>query len=265
MALTRYQLADKLRTMKQGGSKAPMQNVKLPTNQSSYRTPSMTSTSPGTAEKQQSMGTDPAALARAGGLMGKIGKAWHDSRQIKQGNEVLGGMAEAGGGINTDPLTPPEWDFRANNVLGGLQNANQGAIDKSVLGNGTPVDPNWEGWMNGVAMDAANHQEAMANASNVLGGLSEAGMGTEGAQIAANSEAVLGGLADASQGVSELANASSYTFPGAGAVIGTGLNLAQGNYEQAAAGAGGAAIGALGGPAGAAAGYFLGNLAGRWL
>lgn len=265
MALTKYQLADKLRTMKQGGSKAPMQNVKLPTNQSSYRTPSMTSASPGTAEKQQAMGTDPATLARAGGLMGKIGKAWHDSRQIKQGNGVLGGMAEAGGGINTDPLTPPEWDFRANNVLGGLQNANHGAIDKSVLGNGTPVDPNWEGWMNGVAMDAANHQEAMANASNVLGGLSGAGMGTEGAQIAANSEAVLGGLADASQGISDAATAGASNIPGVGTALNVGLNAAQGNWGKAGATAAGAAAGSVIPGVGTAMGGLIGSIVGNWL
>ncbi|MBQ5728528.1 MAG: hypothetical protein IIV56_06385, partial [Mailhella sp.] len=74
MALAKREFIEKLRTMQRGGSRAPMQNVKLPTNQSSYRTPSGPAAS--APQPQQAKGTDPVTLAMAGKALGGAAKAW---------------------------------------------------------------------------------------------------------------------------------------------------------------------------------------------
>ena len=236
MALTRYQLADKLRTMKQGGSKAPLQNVKLPTNQSSYRTPSMTSTSPGTAEKQAQMGTNPQALAAAGGLLGKIGKgAWDafnrpESMALDKASSAnlgnIGGMLGLLQGSNVDVAAN-----MAGNTASNLANLPQA----SMLGNGVPVAEGWSG--------------AMANAGE-LGNLSSV------------TDAVSNATDAASAATDTAANASSWGIPGGGSLIGAGLSASQGDYGKAAGQAVGGIAGSYFGPLGTMAGSTLGGMIG---
>ena len=249
MALTKYQLADKLRTMKQGGSKAPMQNVKLPTNQSSYRTPSMTSTSPGTAEKQAQMGANPQALAAAGGLLGKIGKgAWDafnrpETMALDKASSAnlgnVGNMMELMKGSNVDMAAN-----MAGNTAGNLANLPQ----PSMIGNGIPTVGDWSNAANTVGkIDGAAE---LGNLSNVNDAVANA---TEAAGEAANVGA----------------NASNFSFPGVGTAIGVGADIAGGNYAKGLGRAGGAAVGTMvGGPLGGALGGFLGAEAGdlfnRW-
>lgn len=238
MALTRREFAERLRTMNRSGSKAPLQNVQLPTNQGNYRTPSMTSTAPGVAENQQAKGTDPASLAKVGGIIGKLGQAGWEKYKA---NSVLGGLQTADQGINMFPL--PE------DVLGGLETADQGIVNTplpSALGPGVPK----------MAETAAN----TVPGADVLGGLANAGA----VDAATNAQNVLGGLAEANMGAATEAagNASNFNFPGVGTAIGVGLNLANKNYGKAIGQGAGAAAGSFFGPAGTFLGGTIGGIIG---
>lgn len=247
MALTRRDFADKLRTMNRSGSKAPLQNVQLPTNQSRYQTPSMKSVSPGTADKQAQMQANSQALAATGGLLGKIGKgAWDafnrsESMALDKASSAnlgkIGGMMSLLQGSNVDAATN-----MAGDVAGKIADLPQ----PSMLGNGIPTVGDWS--------NAADTVDKLDGVSK-LGDLSSVNDAVTNATQAA----------EAATTATDLANASSYTFPGAGAVIGAGLNAAQGNWGQLGAGAAGAAIGSAIPGVGTGAGWFLGNLAGRWL
>ena len=232
MALTAREYAERLRTIGRSGSKAPLQNVQLPTNQSRYQTPSMKSTSPGTAEMQGKTGANPAMLAKAGGILGKIGKQWGEAQRAK---DVLGGLQGADMGINMTPL--PEVG-----ILGGLAEANQGIVNTplpSALGSGTPK----------VAGTVAN----AVPGADVLGGLANAGA----VDAATNANNVLGGLAEANQGIVDGGTGSM--MPGVGTAASMGLDLASGNVGRAGATAAGAAIGSAVPVVGTAMGGMLGG------
>lgn len=246
MALTRRAFADKLRTMNRSGSKAPLQNVQLPTNQSRYQTPSMKSTSPGTAEKQQAMGTDPASLGKLGGILGQIGKGMFggpESMALDKASSAnldqMGGMLGLLQGSNVDVAAN-----MAGQTAGNLTNLPQ----PSMLGAGVPAVGEWA--------DAANSVGKIGGAVPELGNLSTVNDAVANATDAANT-------------ATDIAGSSSYSLPGVGTALGVGLNLAQGNYAKAAGQAAGAAVGSIGGPLGTAAGGLLGGFAGdmfnRWL
>lgn len=236
MALTAREYAERLRTIGRSGSKAPLQNVQLPTNQSRYQTPSMKSTSPGTAEMQGKAGANPAALAKAGGILGKIGKAGWDyfnrpetMALDKAGSANLGqigGMMGMLQGSNADV---------AANMASQTGNALQNLPQPSMLGNGIPTE-----WGN------------MAANAGELGNLSTVGDAVNNANDAANAAL-------------EAGNASFYQLPSVGTALGVGLNAAQGNWGAAGGQLAGATIGSAFGPAGTAAGGFLGGTMGKVL
>jgi hypothetical protein len=213
-----------------------MQNVQLPTNQSSYKTPSMTSAAPGVAEKKQQM--NPQKMAATGGLLGKIGKgAWDafnrpESMALDKASSAnlgqLGGLMGLLQGSNVDAAAN-----MAGQTAGNLANLPQA----SMLGNGIPVAEGWSG--------------AMANAGE-LGNLS-----TVNSAVANATDA-------ASAATDTAANASSWGVP-MGSMIGAGLSASQGNYGKAAGQAIGGIAGSYFGPLGTMAGSTIGGLVGGWL
>jgi hypothetical protein len=224
-----------------------MQNVQLPTNQSSYKTPSMTSAAPGVAEKKQQM--NPQKMAATGGLLGKIGKgAWDafnrpESMALDKASSAnlgqLGGLMGLLQGSNVDAAAN-----MAGQTAGNLANLPQ----PSMLGAGVPAVGEWA--------DAANSVGKIGGAVPELGNLSTVNDAVANATDAANA-------------ATDVAGSSSYSLPGVGTALGVGLNLAQGNYGKAAGQAAGAAVGSAFGPLGTAAGGLLGGFAGdmfnRWL
>lgn len=246
MALTRREFADRLRTMNRSGSKAPLQNVQLPTNQSRYQTPSMKSVSPGTAEKSGQMQINPAMLAKAGGILGQIGKGMFggpESMALDKASSAsldkIGGLLGLMQGSNVDV---------AANMAGQTASNLANLPQPSMLGAGVPAVGEWA--------DAANSVGKIGGAVPELGNLSTVNDAVANATDAANA-------------ATDVAGSSTYSLPGAGTAFGVGLNLAQGNYGKAAGQATGAAIGSAFGPAGTAAGGLLGSFAGdlfnRWL
>lgn len=253
MALTRYQLADKLRTMKQGGSKAPMQNVKLPTNQSSYRTPTATTTT-SSAQQGQQGGMDPMAAMKAGQAVGRMAKAWNDGRNasfydfdkasnaVGQGQQLssntaqLGGMLGALQGNNVDVAAK-----MAEQTAGNMANLPTGQV--SMFGNGVPVTPGeWMGSAN------AGAELGLANGGNI--GSQAIGAGADAAA----------GAADAAGAASNL---SQYALPGVGTALGLGVDLANKDYGAAAGRAIGAGLGSFMGPMGTLGGGMIGGMLGK--
>lgn len=240
MALTARDYAQRLRTMGRGGSKAPMQNVQLPTNQTRYQTPSMRSISPGTAAaQQQAMGTDPATLAKAGGLLGKLGKAGWDYFHRPNSLELDKASSANLSGISSamDGLLGSNVDA-ASNMAGQTANAMSNLPQPSMLGNGVPLTSEWGG--------------AAVNAGE-LGNLSAVNDAVTNAQNAASAATDMS------------ANASSFNFPGAGTAIGAGLSLANGNYGAAGGQVAGATAGSVFGPMGTMAGGMIGRYLGGML
>lgn len=234
MALTRREFAERLRTMNRGGSKAPLQNVQLPTNQGNYRTPSMTSTAPGVAEKKQQM--NPQQMAAAGGLLGRIGKGAWDAfnRPETMALDKAGSanLAQIGGMM--DLLTGSNVDVAANmagNTAGNLANLPQA----SMFGNGLPAATEWG--------NAAVNAGELGNLSTV-------------------SDAVTNATDAATTATEAAGNASNFNFPGVGTAIGVGLNLANKNYGKAIGQGAGAAAGSFFGPLGTVAGGTIGGIIG---
>lgn len=242
MALTRRQFAEKLRTMQRGGSKAPMQNVQLPTQtpNTSYKTPSGPAAS--APQPQKTPGTDPVTLAKAGGLLGQIGKGLFnrpDTMALDNASSAnLGQISNMMGllqGSNVDVAAN-----MAGNTAGNLSNLPQ----PSLLGNGVPVPDG----LNGVA-----------NASSPFLEGGSAPIGAELGNLGAVNSAVANATDAASAATDATANASSWGLP-AGAMIGAGLSVANGQYGKAAGQAVGGAAGSYFGPAGT----FLGSQLGGW-
>ena len=205
MALTKRQFADKLRTMNRSGSKAPMQGVKLPTNQSNYRTPSMSTSS---TAQPQATGPNAQQLATAGGLLGKVGKQWYDDYKAKS---VLGGLADADQGINLDPL-PENVD-----VLGGLADAGFGVNLEEVA----PMNLS-EFQLPGVgAVGTGEFSLPMPGA-----------LGTGEFSLPMTAE------------VGDVASTTS-NLPGIGTTFSIGSDIYNGNYGRAAAKGVGAGVGSL--------------------
>lgn len=257
MALTRREFAERLRTMNRSGSKAPLQNVQLPTNQGNYRTPGMTSTAPGVAEKKQQM--NPQQMAAAGGLLGRIGKGAWDAfnRPESMALDKAGSanLAQIGGMM--DLLTGSNVDVAANmasNTAGNLANLPQA----SLLGNGVPV---------------GTPAGALAGAAKLGGAVPTGDWATTAGWAGNNAVGELGNLStvsdavknatDAATTATEAAgNASNFNFPGVGTVAGMGLNAAQGNYGKAIGQGVGAGAGSFFGPAGTFLGGTLGGIFG---
>ena len=244
MALTKYQLAEKLRTMNRAGSKAPLQNVKLPTNQSNYRTPSMRVSSPDEGNQPQ---VNPQSLAAAGGLLGKIGKgawdAFHRPESLALDKASSTNLGDIGGMMGL--LQGSDVDVAANmanHAAGNIANLPQ----PSMLGNGIPT---------------VAEQFGIANSVGKLDGVAELGnLSTVNDAVANATDA-----ANAATAATDVANASTYSLPGAGTILGAGLNIAQGNYGKAAGQVAGATAGSMFGPLGTMAGGMLGGLVGGWL
>lgn len=231
MALSRNALAAQLRTMQGRTSKAPMQNVQLPTQmqRTSYKTPSGPAASAPQPRKAQ--GTDPVTLAKAGGLLGQIGKGMFNRPETmaldKASSANLGDVSAAMGGLlgsNVDVASN-----MAGNTAGNLANLPQ----PSMLGNGLPVAEGWSG--------AAVNAGELGNLSSVNDAVSNA---TEAANAATDATA----------------NASSWGLP-MGAALGSGLSFAQGNYGAGAGQLAGAAAGSMLGPWGT----WLGGMAGKYV
>lgn len=247
MALSRNELIARLRTMQDRASKAPMQGVKLPTNQSSYRTPSGPAAS--APQPQQAKGTDPATLAKAGSALGGLVKDWANSNVSPYDWNALASAATDGQdlALNTGELGGLLGMMQGSNVdvaanMAGNTAGNMASLPMpSMLGSGVPVD----GFSSlpGVGSDLALQNGGMLGS------------------------AALQGADAAAAGADAASNASSFTFPGAGAVIGAGLNFAQGNYGAATGALAGSALGSIGGPVGstigATAGRYFGGLIDR--
>jgi hypothetical protein len=248
MALSRNELIARLRTMQDRASKAPMQNVKIPTNQSSYRTPSGPAAS--APQPQQAKGTDPATLAKAGSALGGAVKAWANrnvspydwnpaASAATSGQDLALNTGELGGllgmmqGSNVDVAAN-----MAGNTAANMANLPTGQV--SMLGNGIPLPSGvWDGAAN------AGSDLALPN-----GGL----LGS----------AALQGADAAAAGADAAGSAGAFSMPGAGSVLGAGLQFAQGNYGAGAGTLIGAGLGSIGGPMGstigATAGRYVGGL-----
>ena len=235
MALTKREFAEKLRTMNRAGSKAPLQNVKLPTNQSNYRTPSMRISSPDEGNQPQ---VNPQSLAAAGGLLGKIGKgawdAFHRPESLALDKASSANLGNIGGMLGL--LQGSNVDVAANmagNTAGNMANLPV----PSMLGSGVPVD----GFSSlpGAGTDLALQNGGMLG-SAALQGADAAGAG-----------------ADAASGV-----ASSVPV---GSLVGAGLSAAGGNYGKAAGQAIGGIAGSYFGPLGTMAGSTIGGMIGDWI
>lgn len=255
MALTRREFADKLRTMQRGGSKAPLQNVKLPTNQSSYRTPTATTTTSSAQQKQPT--TDPNAAMKMGGLLGRVAKGIDDGRNAsfydfdKASAAATGGQNLPGAASNAAELGGLMGALQGSNVDVAANMANQTAANManlptgqvSMLGNGVPVTAGaWQGAANaGADLALANGGQIGTQAVN------------QGANAAANAAGTAAGAGS---------NLSQYTLPGVGTALGVGLDLANKNYGAAAGRAIGAGVGSMFGPAGTLIGGMGGGLVG---
>lgn len=223
--------------MQDRANKAPMQGVKLPTNQSSYRTPSGPAAS--APQPQQAKGTDPATLARAGKALGGAAKAWANSNVSPYDWNAVSNMGtssynlafnagEPGGllgmmqGSNVDVAAN-----MAGNTAGNMANLPV----PSMLGSGVPVD----------------------------GFSSLPGVGSD---LALQNGGLLGSAA--LQGADAAGGAGAFSMPGAGSVLGAGMQFAQGNYGAGAGTLIGAGLGSIGGPVGstigATAGRYIGGL-----
>ena len=244
MALSRNELIAKLRTMQDRASKAPMQGVKLPTNQSSYRTPSGPAAS--APQPQQAKGTDPATLARAGKALGGAAKAWANrnvspydwnavsnmgtsSYNLASNAGELGGLLGMMQGSNVDVAAN-----MAGNTAGNMANLPM----PSMLGSGVPVD-------------------GFSSLPGVGGDLALQNGGLLGS-------AALQGADAAAAGADAAGSAGAFSMPGAGSVLGAGMQFAQGNYGAGAGTLIGAGLGSIGGPVGstigATAGRYIGGL-----
>lgn len=257
MALTKREFAEKLRTMKRSGSKAPMQDVKLPTNQSSYRTPSMTTSTAGAGGGggQQAPGTDPQSLAAAGGLLGKMAKGWMDAQNRPDTMALDKASAES-----MDKVGGLLGMLQGDNLDVASNMANQTATNMtnlpapSMLGNGVPLPgaQNSAGLLGGAAQTgdwASTAGWAGENAADQLGNMSSVG------------DAVANAGDAASAATDAASNASSYSLP-YGNLVGAGLNAAQGNYGKAVGSTIGGAAGSYFGPVGTWAGSTVGGLIG---
>lgn len=239
MALSRNELIAKLRTMQDRASKAPMQGVKLPTNQSSYRTPSGPAAS--APQPQQAKGTDPVTLAKAGSALGGAAKAWANRNvspydwnavsnmgtsayNLAPNAGELGGLLGMMQGSNVDVAAN-----MAGNTAGNMANLPV----PSMLGSGVPVD-------------------GFSSLPGVGGDLTLQNGGMLGSAALQGADAASAG-ADAASGV-----ASSVPV---GSFLGAGLSAAGGNYGKAAGQVAGGTAGSFFGPAGT----FIGSTVGGFL
>jgi hypothetical protein len=247
MALSRNALIARLRTMDDRVSKAPMQGVKLPTNQSSYRTPSGPAAS--APQPRQAKGTDPATLARAGKALGGAAKAWANrnvspydwnpaasaatgGQNLALGSGELGGLLGMMQGSNVDVAAN-----MAGNTAANMANLPTGQV--SMLGNGIPLTSGvWEGAAN-AGSDLALQNGGMLG-SAALQGADAASAGADAASGAASSVPV-------------------------GSLLGAGLSAAGGNYGKAAGQAIGGVAGSYFGPLGTMAGSTIGGMIGDWI
>lgn len=245
MALSRNALAARLRTMQDRASKAPMQGVKLPTNQSSYRTPSGPAAS--APQPRQAKGTDPATLAKAGSALGGAARAWAN-RNVSPFDWNPAASAATSGqnlALNTGELGGLLGMMQGSNVdvaanMAGNTAANMANLPQaSMLGNGIPLTSGvWDGAAN-VGSDLALQNGGMLGSAAVQG-------------------------ADAASAGADAASGAASSVP-VGSLIGAGLSAAGGNYGKAAGQAIGGIAGSYFGPLGTMAGSTIGGLLGDWI
>lgn len=252
MALTRRQFADKLRTMQRGGSKAPMQNVQLPTQtpRTSYRTPSGPAAS--APQPQKTPGTDPATLAKAGGILGQLMKGSPDSLELDKASSAnlgqIGGMMGLLQGSDVDVASN-----LAQNTAGNLASLPQ----PSMLGNGVPIGS----WANAAKLGGSVPTGDWATTAGWAGNTAAGELGN----LSAVNDAVANATntaTDVASGATDAANASTHQLPGVGTALGVGLNAAQGKYGKAAGQAVGAGAGSMFGPMGTVVGGTIGGILG---
>ena len=249
MALSNNALAARLRTTQGRTSKAPMQNVQLPTQtpRTSYKTPSGPAAS--APQPRKAPGTDPATLAKAGGLLGQMGKNLFNSPESMALDKASSANLGQIGGL-MDMFQGSNVDVASNMAANAANNLPQA----SMLGNGIPL--------------------GAARSASLLGGTAATGDWSGTSQLAGNLAAGnLGDLSSVTSAVSNAtdaasaatdgaANASSWGIPGGGSLIGAGISASQGNYGKAAGQAIGGAAGSYFGPLGTMAGSTLGGFFG---
>lgn len=242
MALSRREFADKLRTMNRTGSKAPLQNVQLPTNRTRYQTPSMRISAP---EQPQGSGVNPAMLAKAGGLLGKAGKAaWDAYNTPEHGYDFA---RHAAPGLGFQPSLPNVAGLGGSGVDAAQGMANgmdfsakaMNAPLPSMLGNGTPTS-----FLPADSMGLTGMADTMANVDSAV----------QAAQTGA----------DAASAATDAAGAASMSVPVA-PLVGAGISAASGNTGKAVGQAVGGVAGSYFGPLGTMAGSTIGGLLGDWI
>ena len=195
-----------------GTSHAPLQNVKLPTNRSSYQTPRATTTTSSAGAKQQ---PDEAQQAvKLGGILGKMAQQYADAK-------------DAASAAYQESVTSP-WANNAYERLREVEGFNVPG-ERALTGGGEIVPPVYgQGYLpqGGLISMAANEGNNAARMGSDI-----AAMGDVPVPDFVPADAVPG-LADAGSEA-----AGSMGMPGLGTVVGAGkvgLGLANGDYGNAA-------------------------------